>query len=627
MENFSLRGKPLPSLYSNPSREWQLPTMPLGHSVEPVCKRAAWRWGQDRAGVASRWTWLQAQISDLEYRIRQHTDLHRQIRATKGPVSLGEASGVASSPGRVVVNGFHGPVKESSGSGRTRPLMRSAFRKRRLLPTDGLHRTSKKAARPSSVRCGCRPGPLGSSCPLCTGRSDPMEGQQPDTLTAGERVALLDPTFHPVLSFRDDIPSGLHYDAVMRMAEWQQRTLRTLRAAKVVDKDRGLQDRRTKAQHQHTQQHVRRKYIRRKPLASSTLTAKIKRKLSVRGRKPKNHHQDVGNLSLHRMRQRRRQSSRGPATPNTIVTMTAIVPALTVAGADEEAEGEESMAGSKNPSPIPSPLGFSLGKDLLSYRRKRENSYDIDNIVIPYSIAAATRVEKLPYKEIPTPKWRVAELNTKLDLKNNGMVRHSSEDSDVEDLNEDTIVARHERCEVDEKKKFMSYLKFPHSGRSRAHRRTDSMAESSGANTPDPMSPQSIIDPSTSPMASPPATPLSILVEGDGPVTRRPRTASVSLVLRPSTPTQPEHYIEVTPYETRTYPLPEGMYETLLSQMPEGHPFPPCPATPKKHLTKDNYDSDHSTPASPSSDSTESALGEGEDPNDPEWTVFSNVKR
>ncbi|CAG2062489.1 unnamed protein product, partial [Timema podura] len=119
-----------------------------------------------------------------------------------------------------------------------------------------------------------------------------------------------------------------------------------------------------------------------------------------------------------------------------------------------------------------------------SYRRKRENSYDIDNIVIPYSIAAATRVEKLPYKEIPTPKWRVAELNTKLDLKNNGMVRHSSEDSDVEDLNEDTIVARHERCEVDEKKKFMSYLKFPHSGRSRAHRRTDSMAESSGANTP-----------------------------------------------------------------------------------------------------------------------------------------------
>lgn len=34
-------------------------------------------------------------------------------------------------------------------------------------------------------------------------------------------------------------------------------------------------------------------------------------------------------------------------------------------------------------------------------------SYDIDNIVIPYSMAASTRVEKLEYKEIPTPKWRI----------------------------------------------------------------------------------------------------------------------------------------------------------------------------------------------------------------------------
>lgn len=36
--------------------------------------------------------------------------------------------------------------------------------------------------------------------------------------------------------------------------------------------------------------------------------------------------------------------------------------------------------------------------------RRSRNSYDIDNIVIPYSVAASTRVELLPYKEIPTPK-------------------------------------------------------------------------------------------------------------------------------------------------------------------------------------------------------------------------------
>lgn len=35
---------------------------------------------------------------------------------------------------------------------------------------------------------------------------------------------------------------------------------------------------------------------------------------------------------------------------------------------------------------------------------RRTRNYDIDNIVIPYSVAAATRIELLNYKEIPTPK-------------------------------------------------------------------------------------------------------------------------------------------------------------------------------------------------------------------------------
>lgn len=42
----------------------------------------------DRAAIAARWTWVQSQISDLEYRIRQHTDLYKQVRAAKGAVQL-----------------------------------------------------------------------------------------------------------------------------------------------------------------------------------------------------------------------------------------------------------------------------------------------------------------------------------------------------------------------------------------------------------------------------------------------------------------------------------------------------------------------------------------------------------
>lgn len=46
-------------------------------------------------------------------------------------------------------------------------------------------------------------------------------------------------------------------------------------------------------------------------------------------------------------------------------------------------------------------------------KRKKGASadYDINNIVIPYSIASSTRVERIQYKEIPTPGWRTANDN------------------------------------------------------------------------------------------------------------------------------------------------------------------------------------------------------------------------
>lgn len=51
---------------------------------------------------------------------------------------------------------------------------------------------------------------------------------------------------------------------------------------------------------------------------------------------------------------------------------------------------------------------FSLGSCLTFQqprRRRGESSFDINNIVIPMSVAATTRVEKLQYKEILTPRY------------------------------------------------------------------------------------------------------------------------------------------------------------------------------------------------------------------------------
>lgn len=71
---------------------------------------------------------------------------------------------------------------------------------------------------------------------------------------------------------------------------------------------------------------------------------------------------------------------------------------------------EESGArGSRHPSPEP---GYTMAmcERFAKERRKRENSYDIDNIIIPRSYSSAARVEILNYKEIPTPKYGVFQI-------------------------------------------------------------------------------------------------------------------------------------------------------------------------------------------------------------------------
>lgn len=115
-----------------------------------------------------------AQISDLEYRIHQHSDLHNQIKRKKGAVALEDvpASLAANDdsqcepPPQQSLNGYrgilpgntkaldiespHGATTDTDmtyGSSRTRGFQRSGFRKRKLLQTTNLHTISKKAAR------------------------------------------------------------------------------------------------------------------------------------------------------------------------------------------------------------------------------------------------------------------------------------------------------------------------------------------------------------------------------------------------------------------------------------------------------------------------------------------------
>lgn len=42
----------------------------------------------ERAALASRWTWLQGKMADLEYKIRQTNEMRRQLRQAKGVIRL-----------------------------------------------------------------------------------------------------------------------------------------------------------------------------------------------------------------------------------------------------------------------------------------------------------------------------------------------------------------------------------------------------------------------------------------------------------------------------------------------------------------------------------------------------------
>ncbi|KAG7282755.1 hypothetical protein CRUP_029963, partial [Coryphaenoides rupestris] len=195
--------------------------------------RAESRYMVERATIISHWNWLQAHISDLEYRIRQQTDIYRQIRTGKDGSSERQEQPVtahttSSDPrpwrgqnGRPV-NGVLNRMVESTEaklqqqpvmsvvsdsscvSARTRPLV--GCRRRRLLQPSNVPHLHGKAQRSGCVPPCCR---LNPSCVMCGGRSSPREDPQYDLPTM-ERLSRLDPGVHPILSFSDGAqePSG-----------------------------------------------------------------------------------------------------------------------------------------------------------------------------------------------------------------------------------------------------------------------------------------------------------------------------------------------------------------------------------------------------------------------------------
>ncbi|XP_050071790.1 uncharacterized protein LOC126559662 [Anopheles maculipalpis] len=413
----------------------------------PITERAAWRWANDRAAVACKWTWVCARIADLEYRIRQHGEVLNKIRCNKGPVLLEDftPSGDQLQQSQQSVNGYRGQLPGSSKPltsqstvtdeedadtasrcSRTKPYCRSQFRKRKLMQTHNLHTVSKRAAKPSNIKCGCQ-WPL-LPCALCTGRTDPTALRDPlDTLTFPERIALLDASFHPVLSFPEDISHSIHLEAIMRTPDWQSKMIRSKATTGLAESVPGTSSSRGGAffssGDEMTQSSHGKRYI------GSDGKRKYESMTSNKYKNNDRYISDSGNRSKKAKTKRdvilsnSRKSGSGYAYDGSRSGSNGHRNNRNQAGVSKSRKSSHcydnydgnDVGRSRNTSPT--------NNNRNERRYRNTSAFDIGSIVIPQSMAASTRVSLPQYKDIAVPKWRIVgdhddadeSLNSQLD--------------------------------------------------------------------------------------------------------------------------------------------------------------------------------------------------------------------
>ncbi|XP_041491674.1 KAT8 regulatory NSL complex subunit 1 isoform X3 [Microtus oregoni] len=549
----------------------------------PLKRRSEWRWAADRAAIVSRWNWLQAHVSDLEYRIRQQTDIYKQIRANKGLIVLGEApfpdhttdlfslssevktdhgtdkliesvsqpsenhgipvshiseslstkscgalrpvNGVVNSLQPVLADHVPGDSSDaeeqlhkkqrlnlvsSSSDGtcvaaRTRPVV--SCKKRRLVRPSSIVPLSKKVNRNSTTRSGCDVNP---SCALCgSGSVNTMPPEIHYEAPLLERLSQLDSCVHPVLAFPDDVPTSLHFQSMLK-SQWQNKPFDKIKPTKKFSlKHRApmpcsLSDPVRKDRHK---------------LVNSFLTTAMLK-----------HHTDMSSSSY-----------------------------LTATHHPSHSPPVRQLSTSSDTSTTPTSSGSQVAASTSQpvRRRRGESSFDINNIVIPMSVAATTRVEKLQYKEILTPSWREVDLQS---LKGSP----DEENEEIEDLSDAAFAALHAKCEEMERARWLWTTSVPPQRRgSRSYRssdgRTTPQLGSANPSTPQPASPDVSSSHSLSEFShgQSPRSPISpeLLSAPLTPVARDSLRHLANEDTRCSTPELGLDEQSVQPWERRTFPL------------------------------------------------------------------------
>ncbi|XP_044900221.1 KAT8 regulatory NSL complex subunit 1 isoform X2 [Felis catus] len=576
----------------------------------PLRRRSEWRWAADRAAIVSRWNWLQAHVSDLEYRIRQQTDIYKQIRAnkiesvsqplenhgasghseslsTKSCGALRPVNGVINTLQPILADHIPGDISDaeeqlqkkqrlnlvsSSTDGtcvaaRTRPVL--SCKKRRLVRPNSIVPLSRKVHRNSTMRSGCDVNP---SCALCgSGSTVTMPPEIHYEAPLLERLSQLDSCVHPVLAFPDDVPTSLHFQSMLK-SQWQNKPFDKIKPPKKFSlKHRApmpgsLPDPTRKDRH--------------KLVNSFLTTAKLSHHQTRPDRTHRQHLDDVGAVPMvervtapkaerllnppppvhdpnhSKMRLRDHSSERSEVLKHHTDMSSSNYLAATQHPPHSPLVRQLSTS-SDTSAPTSSSPQVTASTSQPVRRRRGESSFDINNIVIPMSVAATTRVEKLQYKEILTPSWREVDLRS---LKGSP----DEENEEVEDLSDAAFAALHAKCEEMERARWLWTTSVPPQRRgSRSYRssdgRTTPQLGSANPSTPQPASPDVSSSHSLSEFShgQSPRSPISPELHS-APLTPVARDALRHLASEDTRCSTPELGLDeqsVQPWERRTFPL------------------------------------------------------------------------
>ncbi|XP_074856844.1 KAT8 regulatory NSL complex subunit 1-like protein isoform X2 [Carettochelys insculpta] len=480
-----------------------------------------WNWLTERANVGCRWTWLQTQISELEYKIQRLTDLHRQIRATKGmvileefplpkdilkkqtqltnpeallnttgnsqatlerqdsllehdfemspssptlllrniekqsaqlseiinnlvaPLNLSPTSFPLSSKSckhKQLVNGIcfrasdnqeeissgsqlfdHQQIKKrrkdrarlrspsetiTSTSARTRPLQ--SFQKRKLYRMSSACYWNQQAlpSRDASF-------PYNSQMPCMAPASIWSSYEHDPTSRIVQHIPEVDSSFHPVLSLSSDIPLHIYFETLLKedKIKGDPIDLSALRVEFKMSPSNEYNQHNTSLK-QWTSDYL----LNSRPQTASEISAQLSE-----GRKKRH----LSETALGESNSRFEDFSFQHAEPESHSDFAAVAHVNLMSRSTQNTSSQHN-----------------------SRRRLRsESSYDIDNIVIPMSLVAPSKLEKLQYKEILTPSWRVVELHP--------LGRSHVGEEEIEDLSDEHFSSRHAKYEEREKARWL----------------------------------------------------------------------------------------------------------------------------------------------------------------------------